>query len=76
MLSQTELTTSQLPGAGAAALPRQAATMLRGKRLLFADNLRILLICGVLLDHLNDTYGAIGVWEYHDPPLICSPGAC
>src|SRR6266581_7576926 len=66
MASQTELTTSQLPGAGATALPRQAAAMPRGKRLLFLDNLRIVLICGVLVNHLNDTYGAIGAWEYHD----------
>lgn len=67
MLSRTELTTSHLPKAGTAALPRQAATMPQGKRLLFVDNLRILLICGVLLDHLNDTYGAISDWDYHDP---------
>jgi glucan biosynthesis protein C len=65
MLSQTELTTSQIPGAAATALPGQAAS--QGKRLLFVDNLRILLICGVLVNHLNDTYGAIGAWEYHDP---------
>jgi glucans biosynthesis protein C len=26
-----------------------------------------LLICGVLVVHLDDTYGAIGTWEYHDP---------
>ena len=67
MLFKTQLTTSQPPEAEATALPRQAAAEPQGKRLLFIDNLRILLICGVLLDHPNDTYGAIGDWEYHDP---------
>ena len=67
MVSQTELTTSQLPGAAGTALPRQAVAAPEGKRLLFVDNLRILLICGVLLVHLDDTYGAIGSWDYHDP---------
>ena len=37
---------------------------IQGKRLLFVENLRIELICGVLVNHLNDTYGAIGAWEY------------
>jgi glucan biosynthesis protein C len=34
---------------------------------LFVDNLRILLISMVLVVHLDDTYGAIGSWDYHDP---------
>jgi glucan biosynthesis protein C len=67
LASQTELTTFQLPGAAGTALAGQAAAAPQGKRLLFVDNLRILLICGVLVNHLNDTYGAIGAWEYHDP---------
>jgi glucans biosynthesis protein C len=67
MEAQTELTTSQLPGAAATALWGQAAAVPQGKRLLFLDNLRILLMCGVLVVHLNDTYGAVGAWEYHDP---------
>ena len=67
MASQKELTTTQLPGAGTTALPRQAAAMPQGKRLLFVDNLRILLMCGVLVVHLNATYGAVGSWYYHDP---------
>jgi Acyltransferase family len=67
MFSQTELTTSQPPGAAATALPGQAATVSQGKRLLFLDNLRILLICGVLVVHLNVTYGWIGSWMYLDP---------
>ena len=67
MASQTELTTSRLPGATGTAPVGQAAATLKGKRLPFIDNLRILLICGVLVNHLNCTYGAIGAWEYHDP---------
>ena len=65
MFSQTELTTYQPPGATAA--PGQAVTVSQGKRLLFVDNLRILLICGVLVDHLSVTYGSIGSWMYRDP---------
>ena len=65
MFSQTELTTYQPPGAAAAA-PGQAATVSQGKRLLFLDNLRILLICGVLVDHLGVTYGSLGSWMYRD----------
>ena len=45
MASQTELTTSQLPGAASTAPLGQAAAAPQGKRLLFLDNLRILLIC-------------------------------
>ena len=67
MATQTGRITSQLPGAAATALPGQAATAPQGKRLLFIENLRILLICGVLVNHLSVTYGAIGAWEYHDP---------
>jgi Acyltransferase family len=67
MASQTELTTSQFPGAVATAPRGQAETAPQGKRLLFVDNLRILLICGVLVQHLSVTYGALGSWDYRDP---------
>ena len=68
MTSQTELTTtSRPPGAAATAPPGQTATAPQGKRLLFVDNLRILLICGVLVAHLDITYGAAGPWMYRDP---------
>jgi Acyltransferase family len=67
MASQTELTTSQIPGAAATAPPGQAAATPQGKRLLFIDNFRILLICGVLVVHLNVAYGWIGSWMYRDP---------
>lgn len=67
MAAQTELTTYQLPDAVATAPRGQAAAALQGKRLLFVDNLRILLISMVLVVHLDDTYGGIGSWYYHDP---------
>lgn len=75
MSSQTEQVSSLLPGAGATALPRQAATAPEGNRLLFVDNLRILLISMVLVVHLDDTYGAIGSWDYHDPATNLLTGA-
>jgi len=56
-----------LPDAVATTPPRQAAAAPQGNRLLFVDNLRILLISMVLVVHLDDTYGAIGSWYYHDP---------
>jgi surface polysaccharide O-acyltransferase-like enzyme len=65
MAAQRELTTSQLPGAGIPAPSKQLAQ--EGKRLLFVDNLRILLICGVLVQHLSVTYGSLGSWYYRDP---------
>ena len=67
MTSQTELTTSRPPGAAVTAPPEQAAAAPQGKRLLYIDNLRILLICAVLVQHLSDTYGASGSWMYRDP---------
>jgi glucan biosynthesis protein C len=67
MASQTELTTSRLPGAAGTAPLGQAASVQKGKRLLFVDNLRILLICGVVVQHLSVTYGAAGSWMYTDP---------
>jgi len=65
--AHTKLTPSQLRGAAATARPEQAATVRESKRLLFLDNLHILLMCGVLLNHLNDTYGAVCAWKYRDP---------
>ena len=70
MFSRTDLTTSQLPGTAAATLSGPPTTASQGKRLLFLDNLRILLICGVLVDHLGVTYGSLGSWMYRDPAAI------
>jgi glucan biosynthesis protein C len=67
MASQTELTTSQLPGAAGTTPAGPAATAPKGKRLLFVDNLRILMISMVVVQHLSVTYGAAGSWMYHDP---------
>jgi glucan biosynthesis protein C len=67
MSSQTEQASSLLPGAASTAPPVQAAAASQGTRLLFIDNLRIVLICGVLVQHLAVTYGALGDWDYRDP---------
>src|SRR6266516_4495163 len=66
MSSQTEQLTSQLSSAAGTAPTIQAGAS-HGSRVLFVDNLRILLISMVLVVHLDDTYGAIGSWDYHDP---------
>ena len=67
MASQTELTTSQLPGEARTAPAGQTAAAPQSKRLLFVDNVRILLICWVVVQHLSVTYGAAGSWMYTDP---------
>jgi len=53
MVSQRELPASQLPGA--AGIPPSGQAAPEGKRLLCIDNLRIVLICGVLIVHLAVT---------------------
>src|SRR5215831_15853603 len=67
MVSQTQSTTSEHAGATVASPVGQAVVVPQGKRLLYIDNLRILLICGVLVQHLSVTYGALGAWDYRDP---------
>ncbi len=67
MSSQTEQAPSLLPGAAGTVPPVQAEAAPQGTRLLFIDNLRIVLICGVLVQHLAVTYGALGDWDYRDP---------
>src|SRR5215470_8733846 len=67
MSSQTEQPQSQLPVASSPVPPVQAEAAPQGARLLFIDNLRILLICGVVVLHLAVTYGAVGSWYYQDP---------
>ena len=66
MAAQAEQTPPQLPGATGTAPTLQTGAS-HGSRMLFIDNLRILLISMVLVVHLDDTYGAIGSWDYHDP---------
>ncbi|HEX8033649.1 MAG TPA: acyltransferase family protein [Ktedonobacterales bacterium] len=39
----------------------------KSRRFLFIDNLRILLISLVVVQHLSVTYGATGSWYYRDP---------
>ncbi len=59
----------QSPAAANTAATRQAVTVAvpKGRRFLFLDNLRILLICSVLVQHLTITYGATGSWYFRDP---------
>jgi glucan biosynthesis protein C len=67
MSSQTEQAMSLLPVAAGTAPQVPPAAAPQGTRLLFIDNLRILLICGVVVLHLAVTYGAVGSWYYQDP---------
>ncbi len=38
-----------------------------GTRILYIDNIRILLICLVIATHASITYGGPGSWYFHDP---------
>jgi glucans biosynthesis protein C len=44
-----------------------AAAKLKAARLAYLDNLRVILICLVILQHTAITYGASGSWIYVDP---------
>lgn len=66
MSSRAEQAPSLLAGTAGTAPTLQAGAS-KGSRMLFVDNLRILLISMVLVVHLDDTYGAVGSWYYHDP---------
>jgi hypothetical protein len=65
--SQVKQALPQLPGAAGTVPSEQAAAAPQSTRLLFIDNLRILLICLVVVQHLAVTYGATGFWYYRDP---------
>ncbi len=67
MSSQTEQAPPLLPGAAGTTPSLQAAAAPQGTRVLFIDNLRILLISLVVVQHLSVTYGATGFWYYRDP---------
>jgi glucan biosynthesis protein C len=43
-------------------------TKMKGGRIFFIDNLRILLVILVILFHVAITYGAVGSWYYHEEP--------
>ena len=64
---QIEQTPVPLPSTVSSAPLILPATVPRGTRLLFIDNLRVLLICMVVVQHLAVTYGATGFWYYRDP---------
>jgi glucans biosynthesis protein C len=67
MSSQTEQAQSLLSVEASPVPQVQAAAVPQGTRLLFIDNLRVLLICGVVVLHLAVTYGGVGSWYYRDP---------
>jgi hypothetical protein len=75
MSSQTEQAPSLLAGASSPAPPVQAAAApqgylspRQGARLLYIDNLRVVLICMVVVAHLAMIYGMAGIpWDYRDP---------
>lgn len=67
MSSRAEQAPSLLAGAAGAAPSVPPAAAQKGTRLLFIDNLRVVLICMVVVQHLAVTYGAIGSWYYRDP---------
>ncbi len=54
------------PGMSSAA-PAAVAASPKSRRFLYIDNLRILLIALVVVQHLSVTYGASGSWYYRDP---------
>ena len=66
MSTQIEQTPSQLSSATGAAPTLQTGAF-HGLRMLYIDNLRVLLISMVIVVHLAVTYGAVGSWYYHDP---------
>jgi glucans biosynthesis protein C len=66
MSAQIEQMPSQLSSATRTALTLQTGASHR-QRMLYIDNLRILLISMVIVVHLGVTYGAVGSWYYHDP---------
>jgi surface polysaccharide O-acyltransferase-like enzyme len=66
MSAQIEPEQSQITDAIGTA-PKIRAGASRGSRMLFVDNLRILLISMVVIQHVAVTYGAVGSWYYRDP---------
>ncbi len=73
MSAQIEQATSRLSSATGAAPTKQAGVS-HGSRMLYIDNLRILLISMVVVQHVAVTYGAVGSWYYHDPVANLTTG--
>jgi hypothetical protein len=69
MASQTKAGASRLPGAAGTAAPVPLASAPAGTRLWFLDHLRLVLVCGVVMAHLADTYGGFGGgwYQYRNP---------
>jgi peptidoglycan/LPS O-acetylase OafA/YrhL len=66
MSAQIEQTPTQFSVAKGIAPTLQTGASHRS-RMLFVDNLRVLLISMVVIQHVAVTYGAVGSWYYHDP---------
>src|SRR5215467_4168658 len=66
MSAQIDQESSQLTHAIGSA-PKLQAGASHGSRMLFVDNLRVLLISLVVIQHVAVTYGAVGSWYYRDP---------
>jgi hypothetical protein len=76
MASQTKPGPSRLSGAVGPAAPDPAGSAPPGTRLWFLDNLRIVLICGVVVAHLAALYAG-GWYQYREPvKLIYSLATC
>jgi len=73
MSAQIEQAPSQLSSATGAA-PTKKAGVSHGSRMLYIDNLRVLLISMVVVQHVAVTYGAVGSWYYHDPVTNLTTG--
>jgi len=67
MVSQTKPGPSRLPGAAGPAAPDPAGSAPAGTRLWFLDNLRLVLICGVVVAHVAGLYAGGDFYQYQDP---------
>ena len=70
MASQTKAGPSLLTGATGTAAPVPPVSAPPSTRLWFMDNLRIVLICGVVVAHLIGIYGGGTFYQYRDPAPV------
>jgi hypothetical protein len=67
MASKTKRGPSLLTGAAGIAAPVTPGSAPQDTRLWFLDHLRLVLICGVVVVHVANIYGAGGWYQYHEP---------
>jgi glucan biosynthesis protein C len=67
MASQTKPGPALPTGAASTAPPVPAGLAPADTRLWFLDHLRLVLICGVVVAHVANIYGAGGWYQYHEP---------